>query len=126
MKKVTKYNGKVPSNRKELELMPGVGRKTTNVVLSELFDIPTMAVDTHVERVSKRLKIAKQTATVKEVENSLMKKIPKERWIKTHHQFTGAICMQTTTESMQPEKETIKSLHTMTVTLKDYTNKMYD
>ena len=84
---VKDYNGIVPNNRKYLETLKGVGRKTTNVFLSEYYNVPAIAVDTHVERVSKRLKLAKQNATVKEVEKSLMKKIPKERWIKTHHQF---------------------------------------
>ena len=84
---VKDYNGIVPNNRKYLETLKGVGRKTTNVFLSEYYNVPAIAVDTHVERVSKRLKLAKKNATVKEVEKSLMKKIPKERWIKTHHQF---------------------------------------
>lgn len=81
------YNGMVPNNRKYLETLSGVGRKTTNVFLSEYYGIPAIAVDTHVERVSKRLKLASSNATVKEVESSLMKKIPKDRWIKTHHQL---------------------------------------
>lgn len=81
------YNGTVPNNRKYLETLPGVGRKTTNVFLSEYYKVPSIAVDTHVERVSKRLKLCKQNATVNEVEASLTKKIPKERWIKTHHQL---------------------------------------
>ena len=65
------YNKKVPNNRKLLEELPMVGRKTTNVVLSELYGIPNIAVDTHVERVSKRLKLAKQKNNVLEVENTL-------------------------------------------------------
>lgn len=84
---VKDYNGIVPNDRKYLETLSGVGRKTTNVFLSEYFSVPAIAVDTHVERVSKRLKLAPLKATVTEVETSLMKKIPKERWIKTHHQF---------------------------------------
>jgi endonuclease-3 len=81
------YNGIVPNNRKYLETLPGVGRKTTNVFLAEYYNVPAIAVDTHVERVSKRLKVCKQTATVKEVEQTLMKKISKDRWIKAHHQL---------------------------------------
>lgn len=77
----------VPNDRKYLESLPGVGRKTTNVFLSEFYKIPAIAVDTHVERVSKRLGFAKKNAEVKEVENNLMKLIPKEKWIKTHHAF---------------------------------------
>lgn len=79
------YNGTVPNDRKYLESLSGVGRKTVNVFLSEFYKVPSIAVDTHVERVSKRLKLAKTATTVKEVEQSLMKKIPKDLWIKTHH-----------------------------------------
>lgn len=77
----------IPNNRKYLEGLKGVGRKTTNVFLSEIYNEPNIAVDTHVERVSKRLGLAKKSSTVLEVEKSLMKKIPKERWNKTHHQL---------------------------------------
>ncbi len=80
-------NGIVPNNREYLSSLPGVGNKTINVFLAEYYKVPAIAVDTHVERVSKRLKICKQNATVLEVEKTLMKKIPKERWIKTHHQL---------------------------------------
>jgi endonuclease-3 len=81
------YNGKVPNDRLYLESLPGVGRKTTNVVLSNLFDVPTIAVDTHVERVSKRLKLANKKDDVLTVEKKLMKKIPKDKWSKSHHQM---------------------------------------
>lgn len=84
---IKEHNEKVPNDRKYLETLSGVGRKTTNVFLSEFYKVPSIAVDTHVERVSKRLKLAKQNATVTEVEQSLMKKIPKNLWIKTHHQL---------------------------------------
>ncbi len=84
---VQEQNGIVPNNRKYLETLSGVGRKTTNVFLSEFYNIPSIAVDTHVERVSKRLGLAKPSTSVKEVEESLMKQIPKENWIKVHHQF---------------------------------------
>ena len=84
---VDKYNGVVPNNRKYLEAMPGVGRKTANVVLSNLFDVPCIAVDTHVERVSKRLKIASKLDSVLVVETKLMKMIPKELWSRSHHQL---------------------------------------
>ena len=80
-------NGKVPNNREYLEQLPGVGRKTTNVVLSNLFDVPTIAVDTHVERVSKRLKIARKNDDVLTVEKKLMKMIPKDKWSRSHHQM---------------------------------------
>ena len=82
-----KYDKKVPNNRTLLEELPMVGRKTTNVVLSELYGIPNIAVDTHVERVSKRLKLAKEKSNVLEVENALKRKVPKDKWIRFHHQM---------------------------------------
>lgn len=84
---VDKYNGIVPDSREELESLPGVGRKTANVVLSELFSIPAIAVDTHVERVSKRLGIAKVIDSVQTVERKIMNKIPEEKWGKLHLQL---------------------------------------
>ena len=81
------YDGKVPNNRKYLETLSGVGRKTTNVFLSEFYKVPSIAVDTHVERVSKRLNLAPISSNLVEVEQTLMKKIPKEQWIKTHHRL---------------------------------------
>lgn len=80
-----KFHGEVPRTHQELESLPGVGRKTANVVLAEAYQIPGIAVDTHVERVSKRLRICKLKASVTEVETTLMRKIPKEQWIKAHH-----------------------------------------
>jgi endonuclease-3 len=80
-------NGKVPNDREYLESLPGVGRKTTNVVLSNLYDVAAIAVDTHVERVSKRLKIARKNDSVLTVEKKLMKMIPKDKWGKSHHQM---------------------------------------
>ena len=84
---VKDFNGSVPNNREYLENLPGVGRKTTNVVLSNLFNVPAIAVDTHVDRVSKRLSLASSKDTVYEVEKKLMKKIPKDLWSRCHHQF---------------------------------------
>ena len=84
---VEKYNGVVPNDREYLESLPGVGRKTANVVLSNLFDVPCIAVDTHVERVSKRLKIARKLDSVLMVEKKLMKMIPKDLWSRSHHQL---------------------------------------
>ncbi len=81
------YDKKVPNDRNILEDLPMVGRKTTNVVLSELYGIPNIAVDTHVERVSKRLKLAKDKSSVLEVENVLKRKVPKDKWIRFHHQM---------------------------------------
>ena len=81
------FNGEVPNDRKSLESLPGVGRKTANVVLSNAFGIPALAVDTHVNRVSKRLKLAKEDDSVLQVEQKLMKKFPKKYWTKLHHQL---------------------------------------
>lgn len=82
---VESYDGIVPNTMEELVKLDGVGRKTANVILSEWYKIPALAVDTHVERVSKRLGLVKKDATVLEVELTLKKKIKKERWRKTHH-----------------------------------------
>ncbi|MBO0450692.1 endonuclease III [Candidatus Enterococcus murrayae] len=79
------YGGIVPDSREELIKLPGVGRKTANVVLGDAFGEPAIAVDTHVERVTKRLRICKLNASVTEVEATLMRKIPKELWVKSHH-----------------------------------------
>jgi endonuclease-3 len=79
------YGGIVPASREELVKLPGVGRKTANVVLGDAFGVPAIAVDTHVEPVTKRLRICKLNASVTEVEATLMRKIPKELWVKSHH-----------------------------------------
>lgn len=81
------YNGIVLNNRKILENMPMVGRKTTNVVLSELFNEPNIAVDTHVERVSKRLNLVKQDDNVLKIEEKLKRKFPKDKWSRLHKQL---------------------------------------
>lgn len=82
---VEQFHGEVPHTKEELMSLAGVGRKSANVVLGDAFGIPGIAVDTHVERVSKRLRICKLNASVLEVEETLMKKIPKEKWVKAHH-----------------------------------------
>ena len=84
---IENFHGKVPSSQLELESLPGVGRKTANVVLSVWYDVPRIAVDTHVDRVSKRLKLAYKTDSVYQVEEKLMRKIPRNRWSQTHHQM---------------------------------------
>lgn len=84
---VANYNGQVPKTHKELETLPGVGRKTANVVLGEVYAIPGIAVDTHVSRVAKRLNISSQDADVKEIEADLMQKIPKKDWVISHHRL---------------------------------------
>ena len=77
----------IPNDRKYLETLSGVGRKTINVFLDEYYKVPAIAVDTHVERVSKRLNLVKSNSIVIEIEQTLMKRIPKAKWIKAHHQF---------------------------------------
>ena len=77
----------IPNDREYLSTLPGVGRKTINVFLSVIYNEPAIAVDTHVERVSKRLNLAKESDNVLEVEKKLMKVLPKEIWSKTHHQM---------------------------------------
>lgn len=81
---VNEYNSEVPSDRDELVKLPGVGRKTANVVVSNAFDQPAIAVDTHVFRVSNRLGLA-HSENVLETEKHLMKRLPKDKWSKTHH-----------------------------------------
>ncbi len=82
---IERFNGEVPRTREELVSLAGVGRKTANVVMSVAFNIPAFAVDTHVERISKRLQICRQKDTVLEVEETLCRKIPKELWSRAHH-----------------------------------------
>lgn len=78
------YGGEVPQTREELESLPGVGRKTANVVLNTAFGQPAMAVDTHIFRVSNRTGIAKGK-NVREVEDKLVRVIPKEFILDAHH-----------------------------------------
>lgn len=84
---VDEFNGVVPIDREVLESFPGVGRKTVNVFLGEFYGVPAIAVDTHVERVSKRLKLAYLNDSVLYVERKLMKKVPKDRWARFHLQM---------------------------------------
>ena len=84
---VKKQNGVVPNDREFLDSLPGVGRKTCNVVLSNIYNVPAIAVDTHVERVSKRLDLARKNDTVSVVEKKLMKKFPQDKWSRLHHQM---------------------------------------
>jgi len=84
---VDEYNSNVPYNRKKLEQLSGVGRKTVNVFFSELNIEPSIAVDTHVDRVSKRLGLANIEDNVLEVEKHLRRKLKKETWNKRHLQL---------------------------------------
>ena len=82
-----KFNGEIPQTHKELESLAGVGRKTANVVMSVAFGEPSLAVDTHVERISKRLGICRWKDNVRQVEDKLCSIVPRERLNKTHHQL---------------------------------------
>lgn len=86
-KLVNDKNEIVPNDRNYLMNLPGVGRKTVNVFLANIYNEEAIAVDTHVARVSKRLGWADEIDTVDTIENKLMKKIPQDRWSKTHHQM---------------------------------------
>lgn len=79
-KLLTDFNGEVPSGLEELTSLPGVGRKTANVIRGNVFDEPSVVVDTHVKRVSKRLGLTNETEPEK-VERDLMKILPKDHWI---------------------------------------------
>lgn len=81
------YNGEVPQTKEELMKLAGVGRKTANVVASIAFNEPAIAVDTHVERVSKRLGICRWKDSVIQVEETLMRKVPRDEWSVTHHRM---------------------------------------
>jgi endonuclease-3 len=106
---VTDYDGEVPDNMKELVKLPGVGRKTANVVLADGFHQPHIAVDTHVQRVSNRIGLVHEK-DVLHTEKSLMKTVPEERWISTHHVliFHGRNCC--TARNPQCETCCIKDL----------------
>lgn len=84
-KLVEEFDGEVPQTREELMSLPGVGRKTANVVLANAFGIPAFAVDTHVERVSKRMNFVPESASVLQVEQVMMEKLPDSCWHQAHH-----------------------------------------
>jgi endonuclease III len=81
------YDYKIPTTREELIKLPGVGRKTANVVLSVGFNIPAIAVDTHVERVAKMFGLADKNDNPLQVEKKLMELFPMKDWGKIHHQL---------------------------------------
>lgn len=81
---VHRHGGQVPHTMEELTALPGVGRKTANVVLANAFHVPTIAVDTHVFRVSNRIGLA-DAKNVQQTEKQLMEAIPKKDWIDAHH-----------------------------------------
>ncbi len=81
------YQGILPSDKDELQKLPGVGNKTAGVIRAEIFEIPDLPVDTHILRISKRLKLTKDDADAYETEMALKKKFDKDIWIKIHHQL---------------------------------------
>lgn len=101
---IEKYNGQVPNNMEQLSSLSGVGRKTANVVLAEAFNIPSIAVDTHVIRVSKRLGLTNENSTPEKCEQDLLKIVPKSKQAKFHIQavwFGRYFC-----KAIKPECET--------------------
>ncbi|SIT66278.1 endonuclease III [Edaphobacillus lindanitolerans] len=84
---IEQFGGEVPADRDMLTTLPGVGRKTANVVVSVAYDVPALAVDTHVERVAKRLGMNRWKDTPLQVEEKIMRWTPKEEWSKTHHRL---------------------------------------
>ena len=84
---IERFNYVVPSDKDLLQTLPGVGNKTAGVIRAEIFKIPDLPVDTHILRISKRLKLAKKDDEPIDVERKLKKIIPEERWIKSHHQL---------------------------------------
>lgn len=82
---IANFNGEIPNNRKDLESLAGVGRKTANVILSVGFDIPAFPVDTHVSRVCKHHDIVPQNATPLQIEKIVTDILPKELWNQAHH-----------------------------------------
>ena len=81
---INKYGGKIPNDKRQLKELAGVGEKTANVVMATAFDVPAIAVDTHVFRVSNRLGLA-NGKTVSKVQKDLEKNLPKDKWIKFHY-----------------------------------------
>lgn len=83
---MSRHGGEVPDDMKALTALPGVGQKTANVVLANAFGVPTIAVDTHVFRVSNRIGLA-EAKNVEETERQLRRAIPKKDWVAAHHQL---------------------------------------
>lgn len=84
---VEKFNGVVPKTRQALVTLPGVGRKTAAVVLADAFGVPAFAVDTHVTRVTKRLQIVANDASVLQIEQRMTHLLPKKLWVPAHHRL---------------------------------------
>lgn len=93
---LNQYGGVLPSNKDDLQKLPGVGNKSAGVIRAEVFKIPDLPVDTHILRISKRLRLAKENDGPYETEMKLKKSFPESSWIKIHHQlihFGRDICL---------------------------------
>ena len=91
---IINFNGNVPQNMEDLMSLPGVGRKTANVILTHIYNVPGIVVDTHVKRITGRLGLTKERDPVK-IEFDLYKKLPKEHWGRLNYQlitFGREIC----------------------------------
>ncbi|MCQ2802285.1 MAG: endonuclease III [Bacilli bacterium] len=84
---IESYNGKLPSDKDELQSLPGIGNKSAGVIRCEVFKIPDLPVDTHIIRITNRLGIANKNDSSFDIEQKLKKLIPEKDWIKSHHQF---------------------------------------
>ena len=84
---LTEFNGELPSDKDELQRLPGIGNKSAGVIRIEVFKIPDLPVDTHIIRISNRLGIASKNDLPIDIEHKLKKLIPESNWIKTHHQL---------------------------------------
>lgn len=84
---LNKFNGVLPSDKDELQTLPGIGNKSAGVIRAEVFHIPDLPVDTHILRIAKRFSLVRKDAGPYEVEQKLKKLIDESRWIKTHHQL---------------------------------------
>ena len=101
---VNDYGGVVPSDKDELQKLPGVGNKTAGVIRAEIFHIPDLPVDTHILRISKRLGLVDSKADPLQTEIKLKKLFPEDRWIKLHHQLIHFGRYMCTARSPQCEK----------------------
>ena len=101
---VENYGGVVPSDKDELQKLPGVGNKTAGVIRAEIFRIPDLPVDTHILRISKRLKLVDEKGNPYQTEIKLKKLFDEENWIKLHHQLIHFGRYMCTARSPQCEK----------------------
>ncbi|GMA08419.1 endonuclease III [Tetragenococcus halophilus subsp. flandriensis] len=125
-----KFDGQVPDNREELTTLPGVGRKTANVVLTNGFNIPAFAVDTHIKRVTRKLHFVPQDASVEKVEQMMSDKLPEDMWYPAHHSILlfgryqciarkhdHSQCLKRIKESMPENEIAVSALKKMTAEL---------